>query len=304
MRTDLRLSASYAGRFMNCSASADLKTAIPNFEVKESKRQAASQGTVMHSFFEAIILEGVDLIQCAAMLRDLADVRGKARIKLIENEKDYIIWWFMKEKCAPVLEHEHLRHLKFKSTNKETGEEEWNDVPPLPIRFIAEALEYVALLLRQGGTLHVEQTCQVEWLETKPYTTVDIMIRNGNKLHILDLKMGSIKVDVFENKQLLYYAAAFRDEESEITLHILQRNNIDHWSLTSTELMFWKNKILKAERAVLQGELEFNPGDHCTFCPANPRTMGDKGYPHCPAQIELLYGPASVTDDDEGILND
>jgi hypothetical protein len=57
------------------------------------------------------------------------------------------------------------------------------------------------------------------------------------------------------------------------------------------------NLAIDADRRIMRKELTLRPNDHCTFCPANPHTRGDKGNVMCPAMMNKLYPP--VIDEDE-----
>ena len=47
---------------------------------------------------------------------------------------------------------------------------------------------------------------------------------------------------------------------------------------------------------MLAGDTTLVPNDHCTFCPANPHSRGDKGSPLCPPMMQKLY-PFDVDED-------
>ena len=51
------------------------------------------------------------------------------------------------------------------------------------------------------------------------------------------------------------------------------------------------------EQNILAKRLAFQPGDHCTFCPANPAGYGDKAAPYCPAMLNMMF-PLELDEDE------
>ena len=176
------------------------------------------------------------------------------------------------------------------------------------LQAFTDALQYVAeLRARRRFNVLTEATAQIDWLLSRPKTTVDLVLHTKDELHILDYKTGKIPVNVFNNTQLLYYAAAFEDlspKAKTITLHIVQpwANNTDCWEVPRLRIMEFKRDLIAAEAEILSGSKELRPGDHCKFCAANPHTRGDKGTIMCPPMMDILY--PRVTVDEEEILND
>jgi len=291
----LRFSASVASKYHNCHGSANLPAAIPGFEyTPKEKAKARDQGTALHKVMEHSIRYGNSLKAVAEMLLLLADVWGKNRTLLLQDEKEYITWWFLKKLEGPVLEHKYLEPLLEQSNS------------PKQIRFLASALVYIAEILEENPDAEVftEVKTKAAWLVTKPSTTIDVLIRAGNRIWIIDLKAGTTPIEVVGNEQLLYYAACFVKDETEINLVILQEDNIGEWTINRSYLEAWMKQMQESEFAILDGDLTLNIGSHCTFCPANPRSRGDKGYPFCPAQLEHLYGASDDAAEDISILED
>lgn len=175
------------------------------------------------------------------------------------------------------------------------------------MRHYVTILEYVAAL-RETRRFKVMTEAKVKatWLQTEPTTTADLVLYTADELHILDPKTGKIKVEVFDNKQLLFYAACFAPlapKAKEVTLHILQpwADNMESWTVSTVELGQFMEDARAAEQRILSGDTTFGPSDACTFCPANPHSRGDKGKPLCPAMMHLLY-PQVV--DEDAILNE
>ncbi len=167
----------------------------------------------------------------------------------------------------------------------------------------AKYLQYIADLrkTRRFKAL-VEQKMTAEWLATKPSTTADLVLYTQDEIHILDGKWGKIPVHARNNVQLLFYAvtyAVFAPRAKKVTVHILQPliDNYDSWEISTTELKQFMADAIAAEAAIQGGDVTFSPGDHCTFCPANPHGRGTKGRPFCPTLMGMYY-PNIVNEDE------
>ena len=302
---NLRFSASAASKYHNCHASANLVEAIPGFELKPKEHaQARDQGTALHKILENIVNEVKELHDAATMLREIAGLtnmgNAKTRTTTLTDEKKYVTWWFLKTGTPPVLEHKYLRALEF------AGAGGMISTPPKLIRFLADCVDYIADIMddHPNAVVRTEVTVKATWLSTEPNTTVDIIITDGDDLWVIDLKAGTIAVEVVGNEQLLYYAACFDTDQLRLHLAILQQDNIGEWDVTPLFLQAWMYQMQDSEQAILDGDMTFRAGSHCTFCPANPRGKGDKGYPFCPEMIEILYGASDDAAADEAILED
>lgn len=168
---------------------------------------------------------------------------------------------------------------------------------------IAKAIEYVAEL-RAQRRFKVERELEGIgwWLQQKPKTTADLVLYVTDEIHVIDYKFGKIEVEAFDNPQGKYYCSAFlplAPRAKGVTFHIVQPfiNNFDSVFFTRRELSDFQFECLQAEKKILDGDITFGPGDHCTFCPANPHSRAPKGKPSCPAMLDLLYPPAPLDED-------
>ena len=169
---------------------------------------------------------------------------------------------------------------------------------------MAKAIEYVAAIraTRRFKSV-IEQPMKATWLDSEPSTTADLVLYVADEIHIFDLKTGTIPVDVVDNDQMMYYAAtygALAPKAKGVSLHIVQpwADVMDCWYVTTAEIAAFMAAARKTDAAILAQVVDFQPGDHCQFCPANPHGRGLKGKPYCPAMMELLY-PAAPLDEDE-----
>ncbi len=147
---------------------------------------------------------------------------------------------------------------------------------------------------RRRFTALNEAAGDTSWLQSTPQTNADVVFYTQDEIHILDPKWGTVPVEVVGNKQLLFYAASFAHlapKAKGVTVHIVQPriDNMEEWFIDTLTLKAFMDEAIAAEAAILGGDVTFQPGDHCTFCPANPHSRGGKGSPSCPVMLDLLY---------------
>ena len=122
---------------------------------------------------------------------------------------------------------------------------------------------------------------------------------------MLDWKTGTIPVDPMDNDQHMFYLASALNtyvprrswHEYTLRVHIVQPGNQVSETVEYDELMAWMHEAVTADQAILRKDLALQPGDHCTFCPANPHSRGDKAAPWCPPMFNMLY--PDTTNNDE-----
>lgn len=171
---------------------------------------------------------------------------------------------------------------------------------------VGKMLTYIGeVWSRRRFTVLSEEKVVATWLTTQPSTTADIVMFTQDEIHIMDPKWGTIPVEVVGNKQLLFYAACYGQlapKAKGVTVHILQprADNLASWFIDAATLKQFMDEAVAAELAIESGDVTMSPGDHCTFCPANPHSRGGKGTPSCPVMMDLLgYVPAIPVDEDE-----
>lgn len=108
------------------------------------------------------------------------------------------------------------------------------------------------------------------------FGTGDCVIIADGLLHIIDYKHGvGIPVAAENNSQLMCYAAAAFDtfeviynmDRIRLSIYQPRRENVCTWEITKDELLKWADEVLApVAKQALNGEGEFKPGIHCTFC--------------------------------------
>lgn len=160
---------------------------------------------------------------------------------------------------------------------------------------MASAIQYISDLRQtRRFKVLVEEGITVKWLNTQPKTTMDVVLYTQDEIHVIDLKTGKIPVDVVNNSQLMYGAVTYAPlapKAKGAWLHILQpwAGGNHSWFADTPTLGRFMGDAMAAESAIAAGDMSFGPGDHCTFCPANPHSRGQKGSPFCPELMQLYY---------------
>lgn len=129
-----------------------------------------------------------------------------------------------------------------------------------------------------GSELFVEQEIHFEEYAEGAFGTSDALVLSEPEMFVIDFKYGKgVPVSAEDNAQLKCYALgaylAFSPlyDIQKITLVIYQPrlNNYSSWSLTTTELLTWADKVLRPAAAqAIRGDGEFSCGAWCRFCKA------------------------------------
>jgi hypothetical protein len=112
------------------------------------------------------------------------------------------------------------------------------------------------------------------------FGSTDLIGRIGKRAIVLDWKFGDgVAVDVEENPQLMFYAAAaMRTEEAkwafvdveEIEMVIVQPPQVKRWVTTPARIAQFEKDLVKAVKLAQQPNAELKVGDHCRWCAAKP----------------------------------
>jgi hypothetical protein len=112
------------------------------------------------------------------------------------------------------------------------------------------------------------------------FGSTDLLGRLGDRAIVLDWKFGDgVAVEVEENAQLLFYAAAaLRTPEtqwvfkgvSKIELIIVQPPSVKRWVTTLERVRQFEQDLAAAVRAALKPDAPLMTGDHCRWCTAKP----------------------------------
>lgn len=304
----LSFSASSAGRLMACPGAANLEAAIPGWTppVEDpAKFKAKPLGTRVHEILVPFAQMAPNLLLwCYEAVAEFSKLHHTKRT-LITGDLSELGNYLALRFPAAISQKTTVRTLEwFQSLH---------GLAPKMLRFIADvALWHYDTTTKYSYQENVQRCAELDmkttWLSKPGKTQADFVLydRGSGTLEIVDYKTGSIPVSAIDNDQLKFYAWSvikFLDltgttphtTVDKIVVTILQPGaTTDNFQeLTYRELEEWSKEALAAESRIFDGVLTLTPGDHCTFCPANPFARGEKGFPLCPAQREFLF-PSTV----------
>jgi hypothetical protein len=111
------------------------------------------------------------------------------------------------------------------------------------------------------------------------FGSADLIGRIDDRAIILDWKFGRGAVDVEENEQLLFYAAAAMRTRglewafagvSEVEMVIVQPPAVKRWTTTVARVKQFERDLVHAVTASQNAAAPLKVGDHCRYCPAKP----------------------------------
>jgi len=111
------------------------------------------------------------------------------------------------------------------------------------------------------------------------FGSADLIGRINGRAVVLDWKFGRGEVDVEENEQLLFYAAAAMrtkglewafENVSEIECVIVQPPAVKRWTTTVARVKQFERDLIAAVTTSAHSYAPLNVGDHCRYCPAKP----------------------------------
>ena len=108
------------------------------------------------------------------------------------------------------------------------------------------------------------------------FGTADCIIIQGQTMDVIDYKYGKgVEVSAERNPQMMLYGLGawndygFAYDIEKVRLHIFQprMGNISVFELTADELLAWGETVIPISGLAAKGKGEYNPGEHCRFCP-------------------------------------
>lgn len=263
-RAHAKLSASSAARWLACPPSANMASAMP-----DTASSYAAEGTLAHSLGELALRKYF--------------VKGIGP-KKYEKERNEIIKYAV-----------------------------W-DGQPLYAKemdgYVETYVDYVKQVALGCHAPYVALEQRVDfgiWVRDG-FGTADCIIISGDTLHIIDLKYGKgVPVSAENNPQLQLYALGawskykFLYDIKTVVLHIVQPrlNNISSWEISIDDLLKFGDYVGPIANLADQGGGEFNPGDHCKFCPGRAVCRARAEYSVQLAGFTKL-APATLANDEIG----
>ena len=130
--------------------------------------------------------------------------------------------------------------------------------------------------------MEIEAETSVNFGDLLPgvFGSTDLIGRLGNRAVVLDWKFGDgVAVDVEENPQLMFYAAAAMrtpsaqwafDGATEIEMVIVQPPAVKRWVTTPERIAAFELQLVQADKASEKPNAKLEVGDHCRWCAAKP----------------------------------
>lgn len=134
-----------------------------------------------------------------------------------------------------------------------------------------------------GFSLHVEEAVSIDVIHPQCWGTPDAWIFRPKRLVIWDYKFGHRYVDVFENWQLLEYAAGIlvkvgingvSDQFTEVEFRIVQPRcyvggaPVRSWKVLASDLRGYFNHLREREAYSMHEDAPTTVGEHCRDCRA------------------------------------
>lgn len=162
--------------------------------------------------------------------------------------------------------------------------------------------------------LHIEERVGISTIHNDCWGTPDCWFIKKNELHIFDYKYGHGYVEVFENWQLIEYAAGILElipfERSannfHIIFHIVQPRTYDRvgkvrsWKTNVKELRPYFETLRQAEALAAQPITKTYVSTECHYCAARHACPTLRHAALVTADISLLNTPVELTAEDVG----
>lgn len=145
------------------------------------------------------------------------------------------------------------------------------------IKFSQAYINYIYSLTTPKSINKYEIRVDLPSVHPEMFGTVDALIKDNNKLHIIDFKYGFYPVEVVENWQLLCYAIGAFDQgfdAEEIHLTIVQPRAfhkdgiIRTWTINVFMLEKYRALLKRYADEAMKPNAPLNAGEHCKFCKA------------------------------------
>ena len=112
------------------------------------------------------------------------------------------------------------------------------------------------------------------------FGSTDLLGRIGSRAIVLDWKFGDgVAVEVEENAQLLFYAAAAMrtpqtawvfEGVTDVELIIVQPPSVKRWPTTVERIKQFESELVRAVNKAIKPDAPLAAGDHCKWCAAKP----------------------------------
>lgn len=120
----------------------------------------------------------------------------------------------------------------------------------------------------------VEKTIEISTVHPECWGTPDAWVNYNGHLHVWDYKFGFSFVEVFENWQLLEYAAGILELEpaERITFYVVQPRSyhkdspVRKWTISLAVFKEYKRRLIQSENIASMDEVHCTPSPECNHC--------------------------------------
>lgn len=260
------LSPSSASRWLACTQSARLEQQFP-----DSSGDAAKEGTLAHAIGELMLRREIGLLT----LKQYAD----AFKNLLLTDKISV-----DDKGEPVYKFYNAAMFEYAE-----------QYATFVLEQLSEARKHTS-----DAKLFIEQRLDITAYIPEGFGTGDAGIVADNTLTCIDLKYGKgVKVDAENNKQMMLYALGWLAEfdimyDIKIVRMVIYQprfDNFSEWEIPVTEVAKWAEEELKPKaKLAFDGQGDFVPGSHCTFCKVRNQCRAKADYELEVAKYEFQDG--------------
>lgn len=136
-------------------------------------------------------------------------------------------------------------------------------------------IDYVCFqYLNSKALMHIEERLNMPNIHPESWGTPDAWFVDDGVLHMFDFKYGFGPVEVYENWQMIAYAAGVPDEFTKAVFHIVQprASHIDGpirtWEVELKDLVEYWDMLINAEWEAMQSHPITKPSPQCVNCQA------------------------------------
>lgn len=200
---------------------------------------------------------------------------------LLEKEfKDETSIYAREGTAAHALAEHKLRLYMGEQSKRPTNEFDSLEMDKYTDQYVEYACELIsAARARSKDTIVlIEQRLDFSEYVPEGFGTGDLVIVADGTLEVVDLKYGQgVEVSAEDNPQMKLYAlgalalfdSLYDIQTVRMTICQPRRDHISEYAITTDELISWAETTLKRKaQMAIQGEGEFEAGDHCRFCRA------------------------------------
>lgn len=131
-----------------------------------------------------------------------------------------------------------------------------------------------------SSIFHIEEKVDISNIHPECWGTPDFYFIYQNELHLFDYKFGHKYVEVFENWQLIEYAAGIINTHCQnvktlnIHFHIVQprcysnKGPVQSWSISLSDLQRYFSILKQAEAQAMSVDAKVTPNSECNYCTA------------------------------------